>query len=653
MPDVTANRRPGRSRFLIRSTALKVGGGGKWFLLPALLAVIVCALLLFSVIGPWPAATQDRLLDLPAPTGIAAVNGENPGEVIISWNPVAGAAFYRIAWIATADADAITENGGDWLDAIAYTNISPAADTDADADADADTDAGADANANTDDDADTGTQHTLARLNPGARYTFLVGSLRVKNGTPYWSAPAELNLTTGVLPYDPFRRSSVPVGLTANEPGAFGGYTLFAARDETPYLVDADGHLVHHWDAAEIIHARLLENGNLLGSDYDGTIYEINPAGNLLWEYRYPIWQHHDFLKLPNGNVLMIVRELKTQAEAVAAGANPAFVSPEGLNNERIIEVRPIYPDRAVVVWEWSLWDHLIQDYDPSKANYGNVSEHPELVDINYTLRQLSLTQRATKDDLLHANGLDYHPELDQVMFSARNMSEIWIIDHSTTIAEAAGHSGGKGGKGGDLLYRWGNPQTYRAGSFADQQLFWQHNPYWIPEGWPGAGNVLIFNNGDEYEGRYLDYSSVVEITLPASGYGYAMDAGGGVRYGPTQPVWTYTAENPPDFLSRRLSSAQRLPNGNTMVIDGLQGVIFEVTPDGATVWRYVNPVVGKGPIYQGGTIAVAQTAREQPGPFWRNALFRAYRYAPDYPGLQHYDLTPKGTVELYPDDGQ
>ena len=134
------------------------------------------------------------------------------------------------------------------------------------------------------------------------------------------------------------------------------------------------------------------------------------------------------------------------------------------------------------VVGEWSVWDHLVQDYDPAKANFGVVAEHPEL---------------------------------EQILISARNFSEIWIIDHSTTTEEAAGHSGGNGGKGGDLLYRWGNPQAYRAGTFADQQLFWQHNPHWIPEGLPGAGNILIFNNGYEYEGRYPDYSSVVEITPP------------------------------------------------------------------------------------------------------------------------------------------
>ena len=636
MPDVTGSRRPISDRFGIASTALKVGGGGgggereKRFPLLAALAVLVCASSLFSA-GSGPALAQDRWLDLPAPTGVAAVNGANPGEVIISWNRVAGAAIYRIAWIAAADADAIAENGGDWLAAVAYTNISAVAAA----------------------GTDSGMQHTLTRLNPGARYTFLVGSLRVKNGAASWSAPAELNLTPGALAVDESLPITAPVGLTVNEPGAFGGYTLFAARNLIPYLVDSAGRLVHQWDTSEIRHARLLESGNIMGRGWRGTLYEIDPAGNVLWEYRHRKTIHHDFLILPNGNVLLLVWETKTAEEAIAAGANPAYIHPDGLLIDAIVEVRPVYPDAAEVVWEWSIWDHLVQDYDPSKANFGIVAEHPELVDLNYNLRQMARTERTSPTDWTHANGLDYNPELDQILFSPRNMSEIWIIDHSTTTEEAAGHTGGNGGRGGDLLYRWGNPQAYRAGTFADQMLFWQHNPHWIPEGLPGAGNILIFSNGAEYEGSSLDYSSMVEITPPASGYGYAMNEAGGIRYGPVQPEWTYQAENPADFYSYRGSNAQRLPNGNTLVTSGMDGVIFEVTPDGATVWRYVNPVVASGPIYQGDPIAVAISPEESNAESWFNRIYRAYRYAPDYPGLQHYDLTPKGTLERYRNAGQ
>ena len=535
---------------------------------------------------------------------------------------MAGAAFYRIAWIAAADAAAVAETDGDWLSAITFTNVSAA------------------------DVADT-QQHTLTRLNPGVRYTFLVGSLRGRQSAPSWSLPAELYLSMGTLAHDQFRHIAVPVGLTVNEPGAFGGYTLFFMRNRSSYLIDAAGRLVRQWDFPQAEHIRMLENGNMLGLS-EGIFYEINPAGAVIWTYQ-ELGAHHDFLKLPNGNVLMIVSESKTAAEAIAAGANPAFVHRDELIIDKLVEVRPIYPDAGAVVWQWSVWDHLVQDYDPAQANYGNVAEHPELVDINYNLRQLTRTERASSRGLLHTNGLDYNPKLDQIVISARNMSEIWIIDHSTTSAEAAaGHSGGNGGRGGDLLYRWGNPQAYRAGAYADQQLFGQHSPHWIPEGLPGAGNILIFNNGDEFAGRYLDHSSVVELTPPVSGYGYTRDEGAGSRYGPAQPTWTYASENPADFLSYRGSNAQRLPDGNTLIVNRMQGTIFEVTPAGATVWQYVNPVVAAGRMYQGDPMKLFW---HHSGAWsWDNTLYRAYRYAPDYPGLQHYDLTPQGTLERYRD---
>ena len=589
--------------------------------------VLICGLI---AVAAAPAQGQDRWLDLPAPTGVAVVNGVNPGAAVISWPPVAGAAFYRIAWIAGADADAVAASGGDWRSAIAFTDL--AADTTADA-------------------ATAGTiVHTLTRLNPGVAYTFVVGSRRSRIGATSWSLPAELYLTPGEPAIDQSYRATVPVGLTVNEPGASDGYTLFAGRSHrVAYLINNAGQVVHRWDASVGSNNRLLENGNLMARS-GGIVREFDPAGNLLWSYRHPEWAHHDFVAMPNGNVLLLVRDAKTRAEAIAAGANPAFLTENGLIIDTVVEVRPSYPDQAEVVWSWSIWDHLVQDYDPAQANFGRVAEHPELVDINYTLRQGVRTESAATHHGLSGNGLDYHPELDQIIISARNMSEIWVIDHSTTTAEAAGHRGGNSGRGGDLLYRWGNPQAYRAGTFADQQLFWQHNPYWIPEGLPGAGNILIFSNGDEFEGRRLDHSAIVEITPPVAGYGYARSEGAGSRYGPAQPAWTYTAANPGDFLSYRISGAQRLPNGNTLIVSGLQGVIFEVTPAGATVWRYVNPTVADGPIHQGDALTVLRRPRGRW--VWDNALYRAQRYAPDYPGLQHYDLTPQGTLERDRDGG-
>jgi hypothetical protein len=242
---------------------------------------------------------------------------------------------------------------------------------------------------------------------------------------------------------------------------------------------------------------------------------------------------------------------------------------------EAIVEVMPTGQTTGTVIWEWHLWDHLIQDFDPTKANYGNVAAHPELLDINFPPAVLG------NGDWNHANGIDYDPVNDWIVFSARTQNEIWILDHSTTTAQAASHSGGRRGRGGDILYRWGNPRAYRAGTAADQQLSGQHDPRFVPPGFPGAGHVTVFNNVLQ-QGQ----SAVFEIVLPLDAAGNFV-LGPGPRYGPAAPVWSYTA---PGFNGPFVSSAQRLRNGNTLICSGPQQRLFEVTPAGQTVWQFTSP---------------------------------------------------------------
>ena len=187
---------------------------------------------------------------------------------------------------------------------------------------------------------------------------------------------------------------------------------------------------------------------------------------------------------------------------------------------------------------------------------------------------------------------------------------------------QAAGHSGGNSSKGGDLLYRWGNPQAYDRGDATGQRLFGQHDAEWIGHGLPGAGHILVFNNGQFRTGG--NYSSVDEIVPPVQPDGsYTLTAG--EAYGPASPTWTYTAATPSDFYADHLSGAQRLPNGNTLVCDGPAGTILEVTDAGETVWGYVSPYTWSTP--QGDS----------------NEVFRAYRYGADYPGITA--LNPENTV--------
>jgi hypothetical protein len=437
------------------------------------------------------------------------------------------------------------------------------------------------------------------------------------------------------------------VGVQVNLPKAFQGYTLiFPLQSTKTYLIDMLGRIVRTWQSqyAAGQDAYLLPNGHLLraaklgesealfaGPAQGGRVQEFTWEGKLIWDYKFhnqKQLQHHAITPLPNGNVMLIVWERKTAREALDAGVKPQFVRDGEMLVDSLIEVKPRGLTTGDLVWEWHLWDHLIQDHDRSKKNFGDVAAHPELVDANFGRNSFpafaNLTQFLnppadkkgpkkgdSKDEALaklkgigylgagggrsfagfmpdwtHVNAVSYNARLDQVMLSPREFSEVWIIDHSTTTAEAAGHTGGKYGKGGDLLYRWGNPRAYRAGTAADQRLFSQHDTQWIPEGLPGEGHLLVFNNGG---GRQRNYSSVDEVVLPVGPDG-RYEHKPGTAFGPDQPLWSYTAVKKSDFFAPLMSGAQRLPNGNTLICTGFSGTVFEVTPEKEIVWDYINP---------------------------------------------------------------
>ena len=443
------------------------------------------------------------------------------------------------------------------------------------------------------------------------------------------------------------------VGLLVNEPEAMPGYALIPGGfNNYTHLIDHLGRVVHSWQSEKrTSHGKLLDNGNLLQYSVgpnpenpdipDRSISEVAPDGNVVWQYTHTDRIHHDFLKMPNGNVLILMAGVKTREEAIAAGRNPDIVPSGGVDYDYIIEVRPTGSEGGEIVWEWSTWDYLVQDFDASKDNYGDTSEYPELIDINF-LAETPISPLSGNLDWLHANAIDYNPELDQIVMSPRQYNELWVINYSAFAEEARTRSGRNSSKDDALLYRWGNPSAYGHGTAADQRLFRQHHTQWIDPGLPGAGNILVFNNGWGFgEDQRRFYSSIDEIVPPVDGYGYRREPG--APYSPAEPVWTYTAETPTDFFSRIGGGVQRLPNGNTLISETTSGNLFQVTPEGKTVWQYVYPMDGDTPLNQG----------EQPSPFnpagvFNNAFYRAYWYAPDYPGLQKYALTPGDTIELY-----
>lgn len=437
---------------------------------------------------------------------------------------------------------------------------------------------------------------------------------------------------------------SQTLGLFLNDSLSVNGYTLFS-NNKVTYLIDNCGFEVNRWESNYQSNSAiyLLENGNLLrsgrvsgsfsGGGIGGRIELFSWEGDLLWAYDYATadyHQHHDIEPMPNGNILILAWEARTTQEAIQEGRSANSLGSGGIWPEQIVEVEMIGTNDINIVWEWHAWDHLIQDFDLTKNNYGVVADHPELIDVNYGIPNTPFPSGIK--DWIHANAIDYNPMLDQIAISSRHFSEIWIIDHGTTSTEAAGHSGGKWGKGGDLLFRWGNPEVYDRGNKTDQTLWGQHNINWIlEEGHPYYGKLLVFNNGAQRPDG--SYSSLDVFEPPTDQDGnYIINASD--PFGPTELIWTFEQTG---FFSANISGVHALSSGNFFACEGVDGRFIEVTLDGQIVWEYINPVSSNiGPLSQG----------QNPT---QNSVFRATRYPSDYKAFEGKDLTPGNPIELNP----
>lgn len=425
------------------------------------------------------------------------------------------------------------------------------------------------------------------------------------------------------------------VGLVQHDEGSLDdGYVLFAPTGSTTtFLIDKCGRLINSWESeyttghtvyllpdGTLMRAGNIGNTTFSGGGKGGILEKFDWEGNIVWSYVISDElkvQHHDYKVLPNGNILVIAWEMKTNTDAVEAGRDPSLVPPT-LWGEQILEIEPVGTNGGNVVWEWHVWDHLVQDHDDTKANYGVVADNPQLIDINYTAN-------SANPDWLHWNSLDYNAELDQIVVSVHKFNELWIIDHSTTAAEAAGHTGGNSGMGGDILYRWGNPAAYKNGTTEDQKLFRQHNVHWIPEGLPFENQIMIYNNGNGRPGD--DYSTAEIINPPVAGYNYSS------TMLPQAPSWIYNNNDPYNYYAQNMSSAQQLSNGNVLLCNAPNGYFSEVAPDGTQLWKYVNPVHSFGIWEQGDTPA-------------QNTVFRCSFYPSDFIGFSGLDLTPGDIIE-------
>jgi len=331
------------------------------------------------------------------------------------------------------------------------------------------------------------------------------------------------------------------------------------------------------WENTLLIYPYRVSNPTMENGGVGGAFDCLTWDGDLIWEYELSnsdYQHHHDVEPLPNGNVLVIAWEKKTASEAYAAGRQTINNPLNQMWSEAIFEVQNDGNGGGIVVWEWHLWDHLIQDVDSGADNYGVVTDHPELFDINLGNVGGGGGPGGANADWMHLNAISYNADFDQIVISTHHHDEIFVIDHGTTTEEAASHTGGNYGKGGDFLYRWGNPQNYGRGNNSYHIIGSQHSVNWIPEEYPGEGNFILFNN---------DGNEALEFAPPVDENGnYFIEDG--QPFGPSSESWTS-----PYMSTQMQGGAFRLPNGNSLVTDCDDAVIKEFTESGTTVWSYTH----------------------------------------------------------------
>ena len=435
------------------------------------------------------------------------------------------------------------------------------------------------------------------------------------------------------------------VGLFSFSDSVQIGYTLFGPKySKNSYLIDNCGNQQYLWSSDYTAggSVELLENGNLIrscvysnnspinGGGAGGRIEAIRPDQVIDWSIDLSndtLRQHHDFEVLPNGNILIIIWELISMEEALSNGRDSSLITNTGLWSDYIIEYDPLNDS---IVWEWHSWDHLVQDYDSSKSNYGIISQHSQLFNLNYS-------SNGDHPDWQHLNSIDYNESLDIILICSPFWNEIYFIDHSTTIEESSQHSGGNFEKGGDILWRWGNPFTYGSADSSENLLFGQHDAHWIKNECPDSGKIILFNNGKN-RGQN-PYSTVNIIDQPEFYDGEFLKNASG-SYLPNSFNYQYLDTTNTFFYSKILSSAEQLPNGNILINEGVKGHFFEINQNKNIVWDYVNPVVQDSILTQETTV---------PGntSMFFNACFKTRKYSPNYSGISILDLKNSGPIEI------
>lgn len=374
---------------------------------------------------------------------------------------------------------------------------------------------------------------------------------------------------------------------TASAAEKWGWATLIAPQNSTTVtLLDTNSSVIKTWTglSGQTGYACYLMPGGYLwrsvktsnssfsGGGLCGRVQKVDWNGNILFDYTISNsteLSHHDICPMPNGNVMLIVYEKKTGTQMTAAGCTSSVAK----QLEKIVELQPTGTNTANIVWQWNLYDHLCQNTNSNGANYvSSIVQNPQLMNVNF---------QANMSDWWHMNGIDYNAELDLVVVSAHNMHEMYVIDHSTTTSQAAGHTGGVRGKGGDFLYRWGNPAAYGANGTKIFNVI--HDAHWIPNDCPKAGWLVGFNN----QGVSSTQSCVDMFQTTWNGTQFVFTTGQQIppaTYGKRIACTNASGNN---GYSSNMSNSQQLPNGNSLISLALSGYVYEVDSNNNKLWQY------------------------------------------------------------------
>ncbi len=404
---------------------------------------------------------------------------------------------------------------------------------------------------------------------------------------------------------------------------AYNAYTLYTPLESTDtYLINNCGQVINRWSseftpgtAAYLDEeAQLWRTGNnRVNSDFrhagtGGFLQHLDWSGELIWQAELP-GAHHDFHIMPNGNILYTAWEKVDRPFLISIGFQNTDM--EEFWSEVVYEISPSGFSSFEIIWEWRAIDHVVQSVDSNLPNFIS-RPNPRRIDINLP--------GDDDADWLHMNSIDYDEAKDQILLSVRNLNEIWVIDHSTTIEEARGSEGGQAGFGGDLLFRFGNDLVYNETGVT---LFdGQHNARFLDD------RITLFDNGrtrmssapivvSPELGR--DENFILDTTFKAS-----LDS-------------SYVNLNMDfQFDSPILSSFEILPNGNLLICSGSNTRIYELNSDLELVWHYRGTVSLFGPIEQGSSII--------------GSTFNVTKYSMDDPRFEGLDVSVKApSIEVNP----